>query len=107
MDNTMVKAIARGFRWQRMLFEGAYASIEDLAEAEKINPSYVSRVTRLATLSPTIVEAILEGRQPVHLKMKDLMGPFPVDWREQDQHFSMFNSARPSARMGSTMGHDT
>ncbi len=87
VDNTMVKAIARGFRWHKLLYEGAYAAIEDMAEAEKINPSYVSRVMRLALLSPAIVEAILEGKQPAHLKMKDLLGPFPADWGEQERHF--------------------
>ncbi len=87
IDNTMVKAIARGFRWHKMLYEGAYATIEDLSAAEKINPSYVSRVMRLAFLSPAIVEAILEGKQPAHLTMKDLLRPFPVDWAKQEHHF--------------------
>lgn len=87
IDNTMVKVIARGFRWQRLLYQGAYATIEDMAAAEKINPSYISRIMRLAYLAPTIVEAILEGRQPAHLTMKDLMAPFPLDWAEQERHF--------------------
>ncbi len=87
IDNTMVKVVARGFRWHKLLYEGTYATIEDMAEAEKINPSYVSRVMRLAYLSPVIVEAILEGKQPAHLTMKDLLGPFPVDWGEQEAHF--------------------
>jgi hypothetical protein len=89
VDSTMVKIIARGHRWHRLLSDGAYSTIEDLAAAEKINPSYVSRVTRLAFLSPVITEAILEGRQPAHLTMKDLMAPFPVDWTMQDSHFQM------------------
>ncbi|NVO07941.1 MAG: hypothetical protein HXX19_19355, partial [Rhodoferax sp.] len=67
VDSTMVKIIARGHRWHRLLSDGAYPRIEDLAAAEKINPSYISRVTRLAFLSPTITESILEGRQPAHL----------------------------------------
>jgi hypothetical protein len=89
VDSTMVKIIARGHRWHRSLSDGAYQTIEDLAAAENINPSYVSRVTRLAFLSPGITEAILEGRQPAHLTMKDLMAPFPVDWTMQDSHFQM------------------
>ena len=48
IDNTMVKVIARAFRWQRLLVNETYGTIEDLAAAEKINPSYVSRVLRLA-----------------------------------------------------------
>jgi hypothetical protein len=89
VDTTMVKIIARSHRWHRLLADGLYATIEDLATAEKINPSYVSRVTRLAFLSPVITEAILEGRQPAHLTMKDLMAPFPADWAKQDGNFKM------------------
>lgn len=87
VDNTMVKVLARGFRWQRLLYDGTYATIEDMAAAEKINPSYISRLMRLAYLSPTIVEAILDGRHPAHLTMKDLMQPFPLEWSAQERQF--------------------
>jgi hypothetical protein len=43
VDNAMVKALARAFRWRKLLETGGYGTIEELAEAEKINPSYVSR----------------------------------------------------------------
>ena len=85
IDNTMVKVIARGFRWQRLLCNGTYSTIEDLAAAEKINPSYVSRILRLAYLSPKIVQEILDGKQPAWLTMKDLLRPLPADWSEQEQ----------------------
>jgi hypothetical protein len=84
IDNTMVKVIARGFRWQRLLCNGTYSTIEDLAAAEKINPSYVSRILRLAYLSPKIVQAILDGKQPAWLTMKDLLRPQPIGWHEQE-----------------------
>ena len=87
IDNTMIKAIARGFRWQRLLSDGTYASIEDLAAAEKINPSYVSRILRLAYLSPVIVQAILDGKHPAWLTRRQLLAPFPTDWKEQEQKF--------------------
>ena len=60
IDNTMIKVIARGVRWQQLIYDGRYTSIEDLAAAEKINPSYVSRVLRLTLLAPDIVEAVLD-----------------------------------------------
>ena len=47
----------------------------------------ISRLMRLAYLSPTIVESILDGRHPAHLTMKDLMEPFPLDWAAQERHF--------------------
>ena len=87
IDNTMVKLIARGHRWHRQLFDGTHASIEDLAKSENISPSFVSRILRLAYLSPTLVEAILDGKYPAHLTMKDLMEPFPMEWERQREHF--------------------
>ena len=83
IDNTLVKAIARAFRWQAMLKTGTYGCIEDIARAERINGSFVSRVIRLALLAPDIVEAILAGRQPAALTLKGLMEPFPVEWERQ------------------------
>jgi hypothetical protein len=62
---------------------GDYATITDIAEAENINPSYVSRVLRMTLLAPEIVEAILTGKQPEGLTMAKAMQPFPADWRRQ------------------------
>ena len=87
IDNTMVKLIARGHRWHRQLFDGTHASIADIAKSENISPSFVSRILRLAYLSPTLVEAILDGSYPSHLTMKDLMEPFPMEWERQREHF--------------------
>ena len=87
IDNAMVKLIARGHRWHRQLFDGTHASIADIAKSENINPSFVSRILRLAYLSPTIVEAILSGQFPAHLTMKRLIAPFPMEWGRQREHF--------------------
>ena len=57
-------ALAQAFRWRRMMETGRYSTIDELAAAEKINSSYVSRLLRLTLLAPDIVEAILDGRQP-------------------------------------------
>jgi len=46
-DDTLVKALARAFRWKRMLESGEYATINELAEREGIAPSYMTRVLRL------------------------------------------------------------
>lgn len=82
-QRAMVKAVARAFRWRRMLETGQFASVDELAAAEKINSSYVSRVLRLTLLAPNLVEAILDGRQPEGMMLPDLMKPFPNDWRLQ------------------------
>ena len=79
-DIALIKAVARAFRWRRMLESGQFATINELAAAEKINSSYVSRVLRLTLLAPDIVEAILDGRQPEAITLPKLMKPFSTDW---------------------------
>ncbi len=79
-DTTLVKALARAFRWRRMMEAGRYGTINELAAAEKINSSYVSRLLRLTLLAPDIVEAILDGRQPEGMTLPALMETFPVEW---------------------------
>jgi hypothetical protein len=83
IDTAIVKALARAFRWQNLLENGTYATIEEIADAERINSSYVSRIFRLTLLSPEIVEMILDGRQPTAMTLKDLQKGFPVCWRSQ------------------------
>ena len=57
IDNAMVKALARAFRWRKILDAGVHATLEDLARAKGVAPSHVSRVLRLTLLAPEIVEA--------------------------------------------------
>lgn len=83
IDNTMIKAIARAHRWKRLLENGHYASIAELAAAEKINESYLCRILRLTLLAPDIIELILNGRQPLTIQMESLLKPFSVDWGRQ------------------------
>ena len=79
VDNAMVKALARAFRWRKMLDEGVHATLEDLARAKRLAPSYVSGILRLTLLAPEIVEAILDGRQPAELQLEDLLEGIPVE----------------------------
>ncbi len=88
IDNAMVKALARAFRWQKLLDDGTYTTIEEIADAEKINPSYVSRILRLTLLSPEIVEMVLDGRHPLSLTMKKLLKNFPLEWKFQNETLS-------------------
>jgi hypothetical protein len=82
-DNTLVKALARAFRWKGMLESGEFATISELAEREGIAPSYMTRVLRLTLLAPDIVEAILEGKQGPEVTLARVMEPFPLDWKAQ------------------------
>ena len=82
---TLVKALARAFRWRRMLESGSYSTIKELAAAEKINASYLCRVLRLTLLAPDTVEVVLDGRQPEGMTLLGLMEGVAVEWCGQNR----------------------
>ena len=82
-DAAILKALARAFRWKRMLDDGHYSSISEIARAEKLDRSYAGVILRLTLLAPDIVEALVDGRQPPDLGLPALMEPFPLEWEEQ------------------------
>jgi len=83
VDNAMVKALVRAFRWRRMMESGQFATVTELARHENLAFSYLTRILRLTLLAPDIVEAILDGRQPAGLQLDDLLKGFPLEWEEQ------------------------
>ncbi len=87
-DPALVKALARASRYQRMLDEGRYASITEMATAERIERGYLGSLLRLTLLAPDIVSAILDGRQPEEMTLSRLMEPFPLEWERQFGHAS-------------------
>lgn len=89
MDNTLVKALARAFRWKRMLESGEFTTIAELAEHEGIAPSYMTRVLRLTLLAPCIVEEILDGRFGRGVTLAHLLEPFSLEWQAQSKIFML------------------
>ncbi len=87
-DNTLVKALARAFRWKRMLESGEFATIAELADLEGIAPSYITRVLRLTLLAPDLVEALLDARQGPEVTLVRLLEQLPENWAEQRQDLS-------------------
>ncbi|MDU9006008.1 hypothetical protein [Sedimentitalea todarodis] len=85
MDNTLVKALARAFRWKRMLESGEFTTIAELAKCEGIAPSYMTRVLRLTLLAPNLVESIVDGQQGPEVTRAVLLEPFPLDWKTHRQ----------------------
>ena len=94
----MIKALARAFRWRKMLDEGVHATLEDLARAKGVHVTYVSRVLRLTLLAPEIVEAILDGRQPAELQLDYLLESFPLGWKRQRRSLAISSASVPVLR---------
>lgn len=88
-DETLIRALARAHRWKRMLEDGSYASIVELAQAEKINRAYVCRLLNLTMLAPEIVEAVLDGKQPKGMMLEGMVRVLPTDWIKQRQAFGL------------------
>lgn len=96
-DPALMKALARAFRYQRLLDEGRYASITDMAEAEKIDRGYLGRILRLALLAPDVVEHVLDGAGIPEASAGRLLEAVPADWKQQRVIIGMSRDARSEA----------
>ncbi len=81
-DPSLLKALGRAFRWKRLLDDGTYASVSDIARAEKLDRTYVGDVLRLTLLAPEIVQGIVEGHVE-KVTLPAVLKPFPIHWAKQ------------------------
>ncbi len=86
-DPALIKAIVRAHAWAKQLHAGKVKSLKDVGKAEGLSRGYVTDIIRLAYLAPDITEAILEGRQPATLMLKDMMRTIPPNWADQRRLF--------------------
>ena len=82
-DPALVKALARAFRYQKLLDEGRYASISEMAAAERIERGYLGTLLRLTLLAPALVEGLMEGGTGGATSLPELLQPFPEIWKHQ------------------------
>ena len=82
-QEALVIALARAHRWQRLLDEGKFGSVSDLARGTGLDPSFAARLLRLTLLAPDIIEAILMGEEPSGLSLTTLTKQLPSDWEAQ------------------------
>jgi len=82
-DPALVKALARAFRYQKLLDEGRYASISEMAAAEQIERGYLGSLLRLTLLAPNIVETVLNGWASNDITLPALLEPLPEAWTDQ------------------------
>jgi len=84
-DARLLRAIGRAWDWRRRLERGDVTTIADLAREEGISDRYVSRVIRLAWLSPSVLERLVLRREPTVLSIFDLCGVAELPWIEQPE----------------------
>jgi hypothetical protein len=88
-NETLVEAVAKAYRWQELIESGQYANLEDLAKGLKLDRSYVGRMLRLTSLAPDIVEAIVRGKEPEGISLRQLRDGVPLSWQEQRERWRL------------------
>ncbi|MEQ8762735.1 MAG: hypothetical protein RL885_02330 [Planctomycetota bacterium] len=83
--SALALAVARAYRWQEQLEAGEYRSTTELAEALGVDRAYVSRMLRLTSLSPAIVERIVLGDEPEGVTLAGLIREVVVVWADRNE----------------------
>ncbi|PKQ10837.1 MAG: hypothetical protein CVT70_17385 [Alphaproteobacteria bacterium HGW-Alphaproteobacteria-1] len=91
---TVIKALARAFRWKQLLDTGEFSTVSELAHKEGISTTYLARILRLTLLAPDIVERVLDGRHKTELLKAAVQADFPSEWEAQRALSLTFDSAR-------------
>ena len=82
----MLKAIARARCWFEEVASGRVRSLVEIARREGLPKRYVTRLARLAFVSPMVAEAVAAGRAPAGINLQMLMDgrlALPPDWKDQ------------------------
>lgn len=83
LQQAVIQAIVRAISWSQLIEEQGIGNISELARKLEIDGSFLTRILRLSTLAPDIIEAIFNGEEPDGLSLSKLLKPFPEDWEEQ------------------------
>lgn len=82
-DSALVRALGLAHHWQRLLDDGRFTSMTEIAQAEGLNPGRVSTIARLVHLAPDVVESCLPGDSGIALEHLIRSGSLPLDWQQQ------------------------
>lgn len=89
IDPALSSALVRAEAWKRRLIGGDGATLETIADEERLNQSYASRMLRVAFLAPDLKQAVLDGTAPEALSLYAIMHRgLPLDWDEQRAMFA-------------------
>jgi hypothetical protein len=80
---SLLRAAARGYEWIRLIEAGKLQNQRAVAAYAGLHERYITRILQCAFLAPTIVEAILEGREPADLSLDRLLKHLPPSWEQQ------------------------
>ena len=84
-NHSLIRLLVRAFAIREKLDQNPRLTLQQVANAEDVVPSYVTRLLRLTFLAPDIIAAIVDGRQPIELTANRLMDDtrLPLEWQAQ------------------------
>ncbi len=82
-DPHVLRAVARAWNWRRQLETGAASTIQDITAAEKASDRFISRMMRIAYLSPEVLERLVIRRVPPALSLNEMVAVAELPWGEQ------------------------
>lgn len=85
-STSLLKALGRAFEWQAMIESDRALTMDEIADKTNLPRSYVSKVMKITLLAPDIIESILDGKQPKHMTLADVV-KMPSDWNQQREYF--------------------
>jgi len=89
MNPLLIKIIAKSYYWNKLIEEGKAKDNRDIQKFEKLSDNnYIKRALTLRILSPRIVEAILNGKQPADLTVQKLLQVKTLSWQEQEKQLN-------------------
>ena len=88
-DTPLMRALGLAHHWQRLMDEGRFASITEIAEAEGFDLGRASRIARLAQLAPSIVEACATGAAAGVTLESVSRRAIPQRWDEQRERLRL------------------
>ena len=94
--NAIKKGMTEALTWNEQLLNGDVVSIQEIANKEQLDRSYVLRRLRLAYLAPDIILSIFDGAIPPDLTMNKLRKGFPLDWEQQRKHLGFTEILPPN-----------
>ncbi len=92
VQNSVAQALIKSFAWSEILETNQVKSITELAGRIGVDGSYVTRILKLSTLAPDIIEAIFNGEEPDGLSLTKLTKSFPMNWQEQRDFFGFISA---------------
>ena len=82
-DSALMRALGLAHHWQRLLDEGRFTSITEIAAAESIDRGHASRIAQLTRLAPDIVEACVVEKAVGLVLERLIRRALPLDWAAQ------------------------